>query len=36
MTGTPEGVGAIHKGERFDGRILAGGKVLVSASWVAQ
>jgi 2-keto-4-pentenoate hydratase/2-oxohepta-3-ene-1,7-dioic acid hydratase in catechol pathway len=36
MTGTPEGVGAIHKGERFDGRILAGGDVLVSASWVAQ
>jgi hypothetical protein len=36
MTGTPEGVGVINKGERFDGRILAGGKVLVSASWVAQ
>ena len=36
MTGTPEGVGAIHKGERFDGRILAGDNVLVSASWVAQ
>ncbi len=36
MTGTPEGVGSIHKGERFEGRILAGDKVLVSASWVAQ
>ena len=36
MTGTPEGVGAIRKGERFDGRIVAGGNVLVSASWVAQ
>jgi 2-keto-4-pentenoate hydratase/2-oxohepta-3-ene-1,7-dioic acid hydratase in catechol pathway len=35
MTGTPEGVGAIHRGERFEGRILAGGNTLVSASWVA-
>jgi len=36
MTGTPGGVGAIHPGERFEGRILATGKTLVSASWVAQ
>jgi 2-keto-4-pentenoate hydratase/2-oxohepta-3-ene-1,7-dioic acid hydratase in catechol pathway len=36
MTGTPEGVGPIHRGERFEGRILSGDKVLVSASWVAQ
>jgi 2-keto-4-pentenoate hydratase/2-oxohepta-3-ene-1,7-dioic acid hydratase in catechol pathway len=36
MTGTPEGVGPIHRGERFEGRILAGEKVLVSASWLAQ
>ena len=36
MTGTPEGVGPFHEGERFDGRILAGDKVLVSATWVAQ
>jgi 2-keto-4-pentenoate hydratase/2-oxohepta-3-ene-1,7-dioic acid hydratase in catechol pathway len=35
MTGTPAGVGAIHPGERFEGRILARGEVLVSASWIA-
>lgn len=36
MTGTPAGVGAIRRGERFDGRILSQGEVLVSASWVAR
>jgi 2-keto-4-pentenoate hydratase/2-oxohepta-3-ene-1,7-dioic acid hydratase in catechol pathway len=36
MTGTPEGVGTIQAGERFEGRILAGDKELVSAVWVAQ
>jgi 2-keto-4-pentenoate hydratase/2-oxohepta-3-ene-1,7-dioic acid hydratase in catechol pathway len=36
MTGTPAGVGAIHPGERFEGRILAEGKVLVSGCWVAR
>ena len=36
MTGTPAGVGAIRPGERFEGRILSGGEVLVSASWVAR
>ncbi|MEE4144138.1 MAG: fumarylacetoacetate hydrolase family protein [Halieaceae bacterium] len=35
MTGTPAGVGAIRSGERFVGRILARGEVLVSAAWVA-
>ena len=35
MTGTPGGVGPIRKGERFEGRILAAGKVLVSATWTA-
>ena len=35
MTGTPAGVGAICRGERFEGRILSQGTVLVSASWVA-
>ena len=35
MTGTPEGVGPVRKGENFQGRILAAGEVLVSASWVA-
>ena len=36
MTGTPEGVGAIRKGERFEGRIFAGSEELVSAAWIAQ
>ena len=36
MTGTPEGVGAINPGERFEGAVLCGEDVLVSASWVAQ
>jgi 2-keto-4-pentenoate hydratase/2-oxohepta-3-ene-1,7-dioic acid hydratase in catechol pathway len=36
MTGTPEGVGAIEPGERFDARVLAGEQVLVRASWVAR
>lgn len=35
MTGTPAGVGAIRRGERFEGRILSRGEVLVSAGWVA-
>lgn len=36
MTGTPEGVGEIKTGERFEGLVLAGSKRLVTASWVAQ
>jgi 2-keto-4-pentenoate hydratase/2-oxohepta-3-ene-1,7-dioic acid hydratase in catechol pathway len=36
MTGTPEGVGEIHTGEKFGGRVLRGNKVLVAATWVAQ
>jgi 2-keto-4-pentenoate hydratase/2-oxohepta-3-ene-1,7-dioic acid hydratase in catechol pathway len=36
MTGTPEGVGEIHTGERFEARILAGTRTLLTASWVAQ
>lgn len=36
MTGTPEGVGVINKGELFEGAVLADNEVLVSASWVAQ
>jgi len=35
MTGTPAGVGVINSGERFEGRVLASDRVLVSASWVA-
>jgi 2-keto-4-pentenoate hydratase/2-oxohepta-3-ene-1,7-dioic acid hydratase in catechol pathway len=36
MTGTPEGVGAIRTGERFEARVTSDGGVLVSATWVAQ
>jgi len=36
MTGTPAGVGAIHTGERFEARVLAAGRSLISATWVAQ
>ena len=36
MTGTPEGVGAIHTGERFDATVRASGRALVTATWVAQ
>lgn len=36
MTGTPEGVGTINQGERFEGAILSGKDVLVRASWVAE
>jgi 2-keto-4-pentenoate hydratase/2-oxohepta-3-ene-1,7-dioic acid hydratase in catechol pathway len=36
MTGTPAGVGAIHTGERFEAQVLAAGRSLLSATWVAQ
>jgi 2-keto-4-pentenoate hydratase/2-oxohepta-3-ene-1,7-dioic acid hydratase in catechol pathway len=36
MTGTPAGVGEVRTGERFTGRVLSRGKLLVEASWVAQ
>ena len=36
MTGTPEGVGVINQGERFEGAVLADNEVLVSASWIAR
>jgi 2-keto-4-pentenoate hydratase/2-oxohepta-3-ene-1,7-dioic acid hydratase in catechol pathway len=36
MTGTPQGVGEIKTGERFQGRVLVRNKELVAASWVAQ
>lgn len=35
MTGTPAGVGAVRAGDRFEGRILAGGRELVTAAWTA-
>ena len=36
MTGTPEGVGGIRTGERFEGRVLAENRQLVAVTWVAQ
>lgn len=36
MTGTPAGVGQIRTGECFCGRVLADGRVLAEAHWVAQ
>ncbi len=36
MTGTPAGVGEIRAGQQFEGRVLQGGKILVSAAWVAR
>jgi len=36
MTGTPAGVGAVNTGERFEAQVLAAGRSLVSATWVAQ
>ncbi|MDN3612457.1 fumarylacetoacetate hydrolase family protein [Vibrio ostreicida] len=36
MTGTPPGVGEIHVGDVFLGRIKAGEKTLVEAEWLAE
>ena len=36
MTGTPAGVGAVQAGEQFEGEVLSGSEVLVSASWIAR
>jgi 2-keto-4-pentenoate hydratase/2-oxohepta-3-ene-1,7-dioic acid hydratase in catechol pathway len=33
MTGTPKGVGVVEEGDEFEGRILEGGKVIVSKKW---
>ncbi len=35
MTGTPKGVGEVQAGETFVGRVLAGGRELVSRQWQA-
>lgn len=35
MTGTPKGVGEVHAGDVFAGRILADERELVSAGWTA-
>jgi 2-keto-4-pentenoate hydratase/2-oxohepta-3-ene-1,7-dioic acid hydratase in catechol pathway len=36
MTGTPAGVGEIMPGQLFEGQVLQGRELLVSAAWIAQ
>ena len=36
MTGTPAGVGPVHAGERFQGRVLQGGNLLAEQEWQVQ
>jgi len=36
MTGTPQGVGEVRTGQRFEGRVLLGERELARATWVAQ
>ena len=36
MSGTPKGVGVVKIGDVFEGKILEGGKVLVSKKWVVK
>jgi 2-keto-4-pentenoate hydratase/2-oxohepta-3-ene-1,7-dioic acid hydratase in catechol pathway len=36
MTGTPKGVGQVHVGDQFVGRIKTGDQVLVSQEWLAE
>ncbi len=36
MTGTPAGVGVVHAGDRFNGRIYDDEKQMVEASWVVK
>lgn len=36
MTGTPAGVGEVRAGETFEGAVLADGKTLVAATWMAR
>ena len=36
MTGTPKGVGQVHSGDRFVGRISSGDQVLISQQWLAE
>jgi 2-keto-4-pentenoate hydratase/2-oxohepta-3-ene-1,7-dioic acid hydratase in catechol pathway len=36
MTGTPAGVGPVHAGDRFTGRIFAAQELLVEAMWVVK
>ena len=36
MTGTPNGVGVVNAGSRFDGYVRQGNKVLASGTWIAK
>ncbi len=36
MTGTPAGVGAVHAGDRFDGKIFCADELVAEASWIAR
>lgn len=36
MTGTPQGVGEVHTGDVFLGRLKAEGKTLIEIEWLAQ
>lgn len=36
MTGTPSGVGPVHAGDRFTGRIFENEELITEASWVVQ
>jgi 2-keto-4-pentenoate hydratase/2-oxohepta-3-ene-1,7-dioic acid hydratase in catechol pathway len=36
MTGTPKGVGQVQAGDRFVGRVISDGQVLVSQEWQAE
>ena len=36
MTGTPKGVGQVTAGDRFEGSIKSGDKILVSQEWLAE
>jgi 2-keto-4-pentenoate hydratase/2-oxohepta-3-ene-1,7-dioic acid hydratase in catechol pathway len=36
MTGTPEGVGAINRGDEFTGKVFDEETLLVQAAWVVK
>lgn len=36
MTGTPQGVGEVHQGDRFLGRLKCGDQVLIEVEWLAE
>jgi len=36
MTGTPAGVGPVHAGDRFNGKIFEKDKLIVEGLWVVQ